>query len=102
MAGGKVGGGRIYGLFKIVKNDDQLAAVIGHEIAHVTAKHIHEKLSQELASKHGRHRGNDLAPASVAHRFFTVDALSSAYGLTTSVGGFAFEPERKRRPTTSG
>ena len=37
------------GLFKIVKNDDQLASVIAHEIAHVTAKHVHEKLSQEMA-----------------------------------------------------
>src|SRR5581483_5518551 len=47
MAGGKVG--VFAGLFKIVKNDDQLASVSGHEIAHVTAKHVHEQLSRELA-----------------------------------------------------
>src|SRR5688500_17273226 len=47
MAGGKVG--VFSGLFKIAKTDDELAPVIGHEIAHVTAKHVHEKLSRELA-----------------------------------------------------
>jgi predicted Zn-dependent protease len=47
MAGGKVG--VFSGLFKIAKTDDQLASVIAHEIAHVTAKHVHEKLSRELA-----------------------------------------------------
>src|SRR5258706_3787930 len=48
MAGGKVG--VFSGLFKVAKTDDQLASVIAHEIAHVTAKHIHEKLSHELAA----------------------------------------------------
>lgn len=47
MAGGKVG--VFSGLFKIIENDDQLASVIAHEIAHVTAKHVHEKLSREMA-----------------------------------------------------
>lgn len=36
-SGGKVGINS--GLFKIVKNDAQLAAVLGHEISHVTANH---------------------------------------------------------------
>src|SRR5688572_12188897 len=47
MAGGKVG--VFTGLFKVAKTDDQIASVIAHEIAHVTAKHVHEKLSQEMA-----------------------------------------------------
>jgi predicted Zn-dependent protease len=47
MAGGKVG--VFTGLYKIIDNDDQLASVLAHEIAHVTAKHVHEKLSREMA-----------------------------------------------------
>ena len=47
MAGGKIG--VFSGLYKIVSNDDQLASVLAHEIAHVTAKHVHEKLSREMA-----------------------------------------------------
>ena len=33
------------GLFKVVKTDDQLAAVIGHETAHVLGKHAAERAS---------------------------------------------------------
>lgn len=41
------------GLIKLVDNQDQLAAVIGHEIGHVLAKHSNERLSQEVAMKTG-------------------------------------------------
>ncbi len=34
------------GLFKAAKNDDQLAAVIGHEVAHAIARHGAERMSQ--------------------------------------------------------
>ena len=47
MAGGKVG--VLTGLFKIVENDDQLASVLGHEIAHVTAKHTNSAESRAQA-----------------------------------------------------
>lgn len=39
------------GLFKVVKNDDQLAAVIGHETGHVIAKHAAERASQTMATQ---------------------------------------------------
>ncbi|MGA9659066.1 MAG: M48 family metallopeptidase [Asticcacaulis sp.] len=39
------------GLFKVVKNDDQLAAVIGHETAHVLGKHAAERASQQMATQ---------------------------------------------------
>jgi len=38
------------GLFKVVKNDDQLAAVLGHETGHVIARHAAERASQQIAS----------------------------------------------------
>ena len=34
----------------MVKNDDQLAAVIGHETGHVIARHAAERASQQIAS----------------------------------------------------
>ena len=46
MPGGKVG--VFSGIFGLCKNEDQLAAVIAHEIAHVTARHSHEQYSQEM------------------------------------------------------
>jgi predicted Zn-dependent protease len=41
------------GMIKLVNNQDQLAAVIGHEIGHVLAKHSNERASQEMAVNQG-------------------------------------------------
>ncbi|MDQ8205158.1 M48 family metallopeptidase [Pelagicoccus sp. SDUM812003] len=46
MPGGKVG--VFEGLFQIAKTEDELASVVAHEIAHVTARHTHERLSQQM------------------------------------------------------
>ena len=43
LPGGKIG---VYtGLLKVAKNQDQLAAVIGHEVGHVIAEHGNERMS---------------------------------------------------------
>ncbi len=41
------------GLLKYAKNQDQLAAVIGHEIAHVIANHGNERVSSQIATQTG-------------------------------------------------
>lgn len=41
------------GMLALVDNQDQLAAVIGHEIGHVLAKHSNERASQEMAVSSG-------------------------------------------------
>jgi len=41
------------GLLKVATNQDQLAAVIGHEIAHVIAGHANERISQAFATQTG-------------------------------------------------
>lgn len=41
------------GLINLVDNQDQLAAVIGHEVGHVLARHSNERLSQETAMSQG-------------------------------------------------
>ena len=41
------------GLINLVDNQDQLAAVIGHEVGHVLARHSNERLSQETAVSGG-------------------------------------------------
>ena len=48
LPGGHVG--VTSGLLRVVDNDDQLAAVIGHEAGHVVARHAAERQSQTLAS----------------------------------------------------
>lgn len=46
LPGGKVGVNT--GLFQVAKNDAQLAAVIGHEVAHAIARHGAERMSQQV------------------------------------------------------
>ncbi|MEQ1527988.1 MAG: M48 family metallopeptidase [Methylococcales bacterium] len=41
------------GMLNLVDNQDQLAAVIGHEVGHVLAKHSNERASQEMAVNQG-------------------------------------------------
>ena len=48
LPGGHVG--VTTGLLELVENDDQLAAVIGHEAGHVVARHAAERQSQTVAS----------------------------------------------------
>lgn len=93
MAGGKVG--VFSGMFKIARNDDQLAAVIAHEIAHVTAKHVHEKLSQELAVNTVGTVGL-LGAGLGGAPLITTQALSTAYGIGTTVGGLAFDRKKEK------
>ena len=51
MPGGKI---VVYeGLLPLVSSEDELAVVIGHEVAHAVAKHSNERMSQELISQYG-------------------------------------------------
>lgn len=51
MPGGKI---VVYeGLMNLVSSDDELAVVIGHEVAHAVAKHSNERMSQQLVAQYG-------------------------------------------------
>lgn len=49
LPGGKIGVNQ--GLLDVASNNAQLATVIGHEVAHVLARHGNERLTQELGIK---------------------------------------------------
>ncbi len=51
LPGGKVGFYK--GLMDFVDNDDQIAAVMGHEIGHVTANHAAQRMGQQSATSLG-------------------------------------------------
>ena len=51
LPGGKIG--VFTGLLKAAQTQDQLAAVIGHEVAHVIAGHSAERVSENMASQMG-------------------------------------------------
>ena len=51
MPGGKI---VVYeGLLPLVASDDELAVVLGHEVAHAVAKHSNERMSQQLMAQYG-------------------------------------------------
>ena len=75
LPGGKVGVNT--GLFKVAKNDDQLAAVIGHEVAHAIARHGAERMSQGQLAQAG---GAAVAVATGS------DAYVGAYGMLAQLG----------------
>ena len=51
LPGGKVGVNT--GLFQVAENDAQVAAVIGHEVAHAIARHGAERMSQGMLAQYG-------------------------------------------------
>lgn len=83
LPGGKVG---VYtGLIKLAANDDEIAIVMGHEIAHVTSRHGAERTSQNYAIA-----GIGLA-AAITMEAKNVDPAKrnmalAAYGLGSQVG----------------
>jgi predicted Zn-dependent protease len=51
LPGGKIG--VFTGLLRLVKNDDQLAAVLAHEVSHAVAHHASERLARAQAGYRG-------------------------------------------------
>ncbi len=82
MAGGKVG--VFTGIFKVAKTKDDLAIVIGHEIAHVSAKHVNERLSKAMI---GKSLGAGL---SIFTGGLSGAAIMGAYGFGSQLGGLGF------------
>ena len=66
MPGGKLG---VYtGLFTIASNQDELATVIGHEIAHVTNKHSYERAKREMRTRVGTTIGMSVIAGNMSNR----------------------------------
>ena len=81
MPGGKI---VVYeGLMKIVASDDELAVVLGHEVAHAVAKHSNERMSQQVLSQYGANvLGSVLSNKSAAIQ----NVAGKVYGLGTQYG----------------
>ncbi len=81
LPGGKV---VVYtGILKVAQNDDQIATVISHEIAHALARHGAERMSSAKVQQGIQLFGNVLL-ASTAPEFTNV--FNQAYGVGTQLG----------------
>ena len=82
MPGGKI---VVYeGLMPLISSDDELAVVLGHEVAHAVAKHSNERMSQELIAQYGAAAvGTVLSGSSTAVQQLgsTVYGLGAQYGV---------------------
>jgi predicted Zn-dependent protease len=82
LPGGRIG---VYtGLLEVTENQQQLAAVIAHEVAHVLANHANERLSQALAVQGGLSVIDSLAknPTSANHQLvMQALGLGAKYGI---------------------
>ncbi|OGS24262.1 MAG: peptidase M48 [Elusimicrobia bacterium RIFOXYB2_FULL_50_12] len=81
MPGGKVAA--YTGILPLAQDDDGLAVVIGHEVAHAIANHGNERMSQMLLVQLG---GMTLAQAIKQKPERTQELLFLAYGVGTNIG----------------
>ena len=83
LPGGKVG---VYtGLLKLVESDDELAMVMGHEIAHVTARHGAQRVSEGVVAA-----GLGLAVNAATQNSSNRDYWMVGYGLAAGGATLAF------------
>lgn len=81
MPGGKIA---VYtGILPIARDDAGLAAVLGHEIAHVLARHGNERMSQALLVELG---GQTLSAAMSQRPGWTSNLFLASYGAGTQIG----------------
>jgi predicted Zn-dependent protease len=78
LPGGKVGVQT--GIFTVAKNQDQLAAVLGHEIGHVVSRHHEERITRQMETQ----TGLGLISALLGSRYG-----QGAADMTSQVGGMA-------------
>lgn len=83
LPGGKVG---VYtGLLRLAETDDELATVMGHEIAHVTARHGAERMTQALGAALGAVAVNVATRESSKRDYWQL-----GYGISATLGTLAF------------
>lgn len=81
MPGGKI---VVYeGLLSVATTEEELAVVIGHEIAHAVAKHSNERMSQQIMAQYGM---SILSEALSKKSALVQTAAVSVFGLGAQVG----------------
>lgn len=81
LPGGKV---VVYtGILEVAKNDDQLATVMSHEIAHALARHGAERVSSGMLANGAQLLGNIILGSQAPH---LTQSFNIAFGLGTQYG----------------
>lgn len=97
MPGGKI---VVYsGIMPYATTDDQLAVVIGHEIAHAVLKHGNERMSQQLLVQYG---GAALSTLLSSKPEETRVLFNTAFGVGSTLGTLAFSRSQESEADESG
>lgn len=95
LPGGKVG---VYtGLIKLAASDDEIAVVMGHEVAHVTSRHGAERQSQAMLIGLG---GVALGVGTQNDK--NQDYYLLAYGIGSTLGSLAYSREHETEADVVG
>ena len=93
MPGGKIG--VFTGIFDVAGNQHSLAAVLGHEVAHVTAQHSLKRARKKIR--------NSLLVAAAAGALGGGSGTSTALGLGAEVGlGLPFDRKQEKQADAEG
>ena len=84
LPGGKVGFYK--GLIDFVDNDDQIAAVMGHEVGHVVLRHAALRAGQETATSFALQSGGALLGSQVKMSSESLNMVMAAAGAGAQVG----------------
>jgi predicted Zn-dependent protease len=97
MPGGKI---VVYsGILPLTASDDELAVVIGHEIAHAVLKHGNERLSQQLLAQYGGAALSTLLSQKPAE---TQQLFNLAFGAGSTLGTLAFSRKQETESDEAG
>lgn len=97
MPGGKV---VVYtGILPVAQNENGLAVVMGHEIAHAVARHGNERMSQQLTAQLG---GIALSTALSSKPEQTKQIFNTAYGVGSQLGMLAYSREQESEADEMG
>lgn len=80
LPGGKIGVNT--GMIQLVSSQDELAVVLGHELAHVVAAHGNERVSTQMATQLGIH----LIASSASQGALTPNQMASLLGAGAQLG----------------
>lgn len=97
LPGGKI---VVYsGIMPLMPTDEDLATVMGHEIAHAILKHGNERMSQQLAVQYG---GVALSALLSSKPQETRELFSNVYGISSTLGVLAYSRRQETEADEMG